>query len=277
MSPWKAQLETRLDGRVVALTGGARGIGAATARALATAGAQVVIGDLDLDLAKQAAEVYDGLALPLDVADRASFGEFLDGVVREHGRLDALVNNAGFMVIGRMREVPLERQLAQVEVNLKGVIHGAYEAAARMRPGGVIVNIASLAGRIPMPGSAVYSATKAGVLAFSEALDAELAPQGIRVGSVLPSFTNTELIAGTEATGMMKPIQPADVAAAVVRMIDRPKATATVPKLFAFGGANWSLTSARAKPWLRSRLGLDTVFTEFDQAGRGDYVDRNGG
>jgi NAD(P)-dependent dehydrogenase (short-subunit alcohol dehydrogenase family) len=277
MSPWKAQLETRLDGRVVALTGGARGIGAATARALATAGAQVVIGDLDLDLAKQAAEVYDGLALPLDVADRASFGEFLDGVVREHGRLDALVNNAGFMVIGRMREVPLERQLAQVDVNLKGVIHGAYEAAARMRPGGVIVNIASLAGRIPMPGSAVYSATKAGVLAFSEALDAELAPHGIRVGSVLPSFTNTELIAGTEATGMMKPIQPADVAAAVVRMIDRPKATATVPKLFAFGGANWSLTSARAKPWLRSRLGLDTVFTEFDQAGRGDYVDRNGG
>jgi NAD(P)-dependent dehydrogenase (short-subunit alcohol dehydrogenase family) len=277
MSPLKAQHETRLDGRIVALTGGARGIGAATAQALATAGAQVVIGDLDLDLAKQAAEVYDGLALPLDVADRASFAEFLDGVVREHGRLDALVNNAGFMVIGRMREVPLERQLAQVDVNLKGVIHGAYEAAARMRPGGVIVNIASLAGRIPMPGSAVYSATKAGVLAFSEALDAELAPHGIRVGSVLPSFTNTELIAGTEATGMMKPIQPADVAAAVVRMIDRPKATATVPKLFAFSGANWSLTSARAKPWLRSRLGLDTVFTEFDQAERNDYVDRNGG
>jgi short-subunit dehydrogenase len=141
----------------------------------------------------------------------------------------------------------------------------------------VIVNIASLAGRIPMPGSAVYSATKAGVLAFSEALDAELAPHGIRVGSVLPSFTNTELIAGTEATGMMKPIQPADVAAAVVRMIDRPQATATVPKLFAFSGANWSLTPARAKPWLRSRLGLDTVFTEFDQAERNDYVDRNGG
>lgn len=277
MAPRKAQQETRLDGRVVALTGGARGIGAATAQALAAAGAKVVIGDLDVELAKHSAEAYDGLALPLDVTDRTSFAEFLDGVVREHGRLDALVNNAGFMVLGRVQEVPLERQLAQLDVNLKGVIHGAYEAAARMGRGGVIVNIASLAGRIPMPGSAVYSATKAGVLAFSEALDAELAPQGIRVGSVLPSFTNTELIAGTEASGLMKPIEPADVAAAVVRMIDHPKATATVPKLFAFSGANWSLTSARVKPRLRGWLGLDTVFTEYDPEKRSAYVERNGG
>ncbi len=275
MSPRKASQEIRLDGRVVALTGGARGIGAATARALAAAGAQVVVGDLDVDLAKKSAEAYDGLALPLDVADQASFAEFLDGVVREHGRLDALVNNAGFMVLGRMREVPLERQLAQLDVNLKGVIHGAYEAAERMTSGGVIVNIASLAGRIPMPGSAVYSATKAGVLAFSEALDAELSAQGIRVGCVLPSFTNTELITGTQASGLMKPIEPTDVAAAVVRMIDHPKATTTVPKMFAFSGANWSLTSSRAKPWLRGKLGLDTVFTDFDPEQRSAYVDRN--
>ncbi|MDQ4053103.1 MAG: SDR family NAD(P)-dependent oxidoreductase [Actinomycetota bacterium] len=272
-----AEQEIRLDGRVVALTGGARGIGAATAEALAAVGAIVVIGDLDVDLAKRSAEAYGGLALPLDVTDRASFAEFLDGVVREHGRLDALVNNAGFMVLGRALEIPLERQLAQLDVNLKGVIHGAVEAAARMDHGGVIVNIASLAGRIPMPGSAVYSATKAGVLAFSEALDAELAPQGIRVGSVLPSFTDTELIAGTQASGLMKPIQPEDVAAAVVRMIDRPKATATVPKLFAFSGANWSLTSSLVKPRLRRWLGLDTVFTEFDPEKRSAYVDRNGG
>ena len=92
-----------------------------------------------------------------------------------------------------------------------------------MSPGGVIVNIASLAGRIPMPGSAVYSATKAGVLAFSEALDAELSAQGIRVGWVLPSFTNTELIAGTEATGLMKPVEPSDVAEAVVKVDRSPR------------------------------------------------------
>jgi NAD(P)-dependent dehydrogenase (short-subunit alcohol dehydrogenase family) len=115
-----------LNGKVVALTGGARGIGAATARALAAEGASVVVGDLDVDLAKKAAEEYDGLALPLDVADRTSFAAFLDAVVTEHGRLDALVNNAGFMVLGKVREVPLERQLAQVEVNLTGVIQGSY-------------------------------------------------------------------------------------------------------------------------------------------------------
>jgi NAD(P)-dependent dehydrogenase (short-subunit alcohol dehydrogenase family) len=263
-----------LNGKVVALTGGARGIGAATARALAAEGASVVVGDLDVDLAKKSAEEYDGLALPLDVADRTSFAAFLDAVMTEHGRLDALVNNAGFMVLGKVREVPLERQLAQVEVNLTGVIQGSYEAAARMRAGGVIVNIASLGGRIPMPGSAVYSATKAGVLAFSEALDAELAEQGIRVGAVLPSFTNTELIDGTEATGLLKPVEPEAVAEAVVKMILKPKLTATVPPYFAFGGANWSLTAARLKPWMRRRFGLDTVFTEFDHDQRAGYENR---
>jgi len=266
-----------LDGRVIALTGGARGIGAATAKALAAEGAEVIVGDLDLDLAKRSAEEYDGLALPLDVADRSSFAGFLDAVVTEHGRLDGLVNNAGFMVLGKVREVPLDRQLAQLDVNLAGVIHGSYEAAARMRPGGVIVNIASLAGRIPVPGSAVYCATKAGVLAFSEAFDAELAEQGIRVGAVLPAFTKTELIAGTEATGLMRPVQPEDVAHAVVKMMVRPKLTATVPPHFAFSGANWSLTAARAKPWLRGRLGLDTVFTEFDHEQRAGYDERTSG
>ncbi|MEJ7832212.1 MAG: SDR family NAD(P)-dependent oxidoreductase [Nocardioides sp.] len=266
-----------LEGKVVALTGGARGIGAATALALAAEGARVVLGDLDLDQAKRSAEACDGLALPLDVADRSSFAAFLDAVVTEHGRLDALVNNAGFMVIGRMLDVPLERQLAQLDVNLVGVVHGAYEAATRMSAGGVIVNIASLAARIPVPGSAVYSATKAGVLAFSEALDAELAGQGIRVAAILPSFTNTELIDGTDAAGLMKPIEPADVARAIVRAIARPTPVTVVPPYFALGAATWSLTSSRAKPWLRRRLGLDTVFTEPDLARRAAYDDRTPG
>lgn len=266
-----------LRNKVVAVTGGARGIGAATARALAAAGAHVVIGDLDVDLAKKAAEEYDGLALPLDVARRESVKDFLDAVMIEHGRVDAMVNNAGFMVLGRMQEVPLERQMAQVDVNLNGVIYGSYEAAARMRSGGVIVNIASLAGRLPLPGSAVYSGTKAGVLAFSEALDEELQPQGIRVSAVLPSFTNTQLIDGTEATGLLKPVQPEDVAAAVVKRIQRPKLTTTVPAHFSVGGATWNMTAARAKPWLRRKLNLDHVFIEHDRTKRAAYVERTGG
>ena len=266
-----------LNGKVVAVTGAARGIGAATARALAAEGARVVIGDLDVDLAKKTAEEYDGLALPLDVARHDSVKDFLDAVMIEHGRIDALVNNAGFMVLGKMQDVPLERQLGQLDVNLRGVIHGCYEAAARMRSGGVIVNIASLAGRLPMPGSAVYSGTKAGVLAFSEALDEELQPQGIRVCAVLPSFTNTQLIDGTEATGLLKPVEPEDVAAVVVRRILRPKLTTTVPVHFSAGGATWNMTAARAKPWLRRRLGLDHVFVDHDRSRRADYNERTAG
>jgi NAD(P)-dependent dehydrogenase (short-subunit alcohol dehydrogenase family) len=266
-----------LQGQVVAITGGARGIGAATAHALAAQGARVVVGDLDVDLAKRSAEAYDGLALPLDVAVPESFEEFLDGVVREHGRLDALVNNAGFMVIGRTTEVPLERQLAQLDVNLRGVIQGSHAAAGRMQRGGTIVNIASLAGRIPLPGSAVYSATKAGVLAFTEAFDAELRPRGIRVCAVLPSFTNTELIAGTEAKGMTKPIEPADVAEAVARVLRKPRLFTVVPRTFALSGATWSAYSPRVKPLLRRAFGLDTIFTEPDAAARAAYDERTGG
>ena len=266
-----------LTGKVVAVTGGARGIGAATARALAASGADVVVGDLDVALAARDAESYNGSALPLDVADHESMRVFLDGVLDRHGRLDALVNNAGFMVIGRMHDVSLGRQLAQIDVNLRGVVLGCYEASQRMRPGGVIVNIASLAGRIPLPGSAVYSATKAGVVALSEALDAELGPRGIRVCAVLPSFTDTELIAGTVATGLSRPIGPAEVADAVVRTVRRPRAVTVVPRRLGFGAANWSATPAGAKPWLRRRLGLDRVFTEPDLTAREHYDRRTGG
>ena len=214
-----------LNGKVVAITGGARGIGAATAKALAAEGAAVVIGDLDVDLAKKSAEEYDGLALPLDVADRESFAQFLDAVVKEHGRLDVLVNNAGFMVLGKVQDVPLERQLAQVDVNLNGVIHGSYEAAARMRAGGVIVNIASLAGRLPMPGSAVYSAHQGGRAGLQRGRSTTSSrPRASGSAAVLPSFTNTDLIDGTEATGLLKPVQPEDVAAAVAEADPAPQA-----------------------------------------------------
>jgi short-subunit dehydrogenase len=174
-------------------------------------------------------------------------------------------------------EVPLDRQLAQLEVNLRGVIQGSHAAASRMQRGATIVNIGSLAGRIPLPGSAVYSATKAGVLAFTEALDAELRSQGIRVCAVLPSFTNTELIAGTEAKGMTKPVEPTDVAAAVVRVLRRPRLYTVVPRTFALSGATWSACSPRVKPLLRRAFGLDRICTEPDRAARAAYDERTFG
>jgi NAD(P)-dependent dehydrogenase (short-subunit alcohol dehydrogenase family) len=266
-----------LQGRTIAVTGGARGIGKATAKALAAAGARVVVGDLDADLARRSAASYGGLGLPLDVTSRESFAGFLDQVRTEHGALDGLVNNAGIMVIGRMLETDLDKQLKQIDVNLRGVVLGCHEAVRRMSPGGQIVNVASLAGRIPPPGAALYSATKAGVLALTEALDAELAPNGVRVAAVLPTFTATSLIDGTSMTRLTRPIQPEQVAARIVAVFGRHRAQSVVPRLLGFSAGQWTVTPARAKPWLRHRFGLDTVFTSYDEEARAGYDRRVGG
>jgi NAD(P)-dependent dehydrogenase (short-subunit alcohol dehydrogenase family) len=265
-----------LKGRVIAVTGGARGIGEATARALAASGARVAIGDLDVDLAEASARSYGGLAVPLDVTSEASFTAFLDKVVAEFGRLDGLVNNAGIMVIGRHLEVPLDAQLRQLDINLRGVIVGCHEAAPRMirSGGGKIVNVASLAGRIPSPGSAIYSGTKAAVIAFSEALDAELAGQGVRVSAVLPSFTSTALIDGTTAPRLSPPISPEQVAAAVVGLFRHRRPVAVVPRRLAYGSTQWAAMPRPLKRWISRKTGLDTMFTEYDHAARAAYEDR---
>src|SRR5215208_2701901 len=252
-----------LKGKVIAVTGGARGIGEATARALAAAGARVSIGDLDIELAARSAQAYGGLALPLDVTSESSFAGFLDKVEAEFGRMDGLVNNAGIMVIGRHLDVPLDAQLKQVDINLRGVILGCHEAAPRMiaSGGGQIVNIASLAGRLPTPGSAVYSGTKAAVIALSEALDAELAPRGVRVSAVLPSFTSTGLIDGTTAPRLSAPISPDLVATAVVRVFGKHRPAVAVPRRLAYGSTQWAAMPLGLRRWISRRTGLDTMFT----------------
>lgn len=268
-----------LRGKVVAVTGGARGIGDATANALAAAGAQVAIGDLDADLAAESAQAYGGLALPLDVTSQASFAGFLDKVQAEFGRVDGLVNNAGIMVIGRHLDVPLDAQLRQLDINLRGVIHGCHAAASRMAGsgGGQIVNIASLAGRFTAPGAAVYSATKAAVLALSDALDAELAGDGVRVSSVLPSFTNTGLISGTTAPALTPAIEPTQVAAAVVGLLHKYRPQATVPPRLSFSAAQWTLMPQRTRRWLSDKTGMASMFLEFDHDARAAYEERTTG
>jgi NAD(P)-dependent dehydrogenase (short-subunit alcohol dehydrogenase family) len=269
----------KLTGKVVAVTGGARGIGEATARALARAGAQVAIGDLDAELAARSAQTYGGLAVPLDVTSQDSFAGFLDKVEAEFGRVDGLVNNAGIMVIGRHLDVPLEAQLRQLDINLRGVILGCHAVAPRMiaAGGGQIVNIASLAGRIPSPGSAVYSGTKAAVIALSEALDAELSSQGVRVSAVLPSFTSTGLIDGTTAPRLSPPITPEQVADAVAGLFSRHRPVAAVPRSLAFGSTQWAAMPAWMKRWISRRTGMETMFTDFDHAARAAYEERTTG
>lgn len=268
-----------LNGRIIAITGGARGIGEATARALSAAGAKVAVGDLDAELAAQTAQTWGGLGLPLDVTSEESFAAFLDKVEAEYGRIDALVNNAGIMVIGRHLEVPLANQLKQIDINVRGVILGTHQVAPRMIAGGggVIVNIASLAGRIAAPGAAVYSGTKAAVLAMTDAFDAELAEQGVRVAAVMPSFTNTGLISGTEAPSLTPTVEPSDVAAAVLSVLEKYRPQRTVPGSLAFSAAQWNLYPQRLKRWFGRKTGMATMFIEVDKDARADYERRTVG
>jgi NAD(P)-dependent dehydrogenase (short-subunit alcohol dehydrogenase family) len=265
--------------KVIAITGGARGIGEATAKALSAAGARVAIGDLDAELAAASAQAYGGLGLALDVTSAESFAGFLDKVEAEYGRIDGLVNNAGIMVIGRHLDVAVEAQLKQLDVNLRGVIVGCHTMAPRMvaAGGGQIVNIASLAGRFAAPGCAVYSGTKAGVLAFTEALDAELSEHNVRVAAVLPSFTNTALISGTTAPRLSPAIEPEQVAAAVVSLFGKHRPTRVVPPAMAFSSVQWAMYPNRVKRWMGRKTGMDTMFTEFDHTARQSYEDRTGG
>jgi NAD(P)-dependent dehydrogenase (short-subunit alcohol dehydrogenase family) len=221
-----AKTARSLTGKVAIVTGGGRGIGAATARALAAQGARVAIGDLDPSGSDAA------LALPLDVTDRPGFTAFLDEVEQQLGPIDVLVNNAGIMPVVRADEEPDATVIRQIEINLHGVIHGTAEAMRRMKPRGAghIVNIASAAGKSGFPGLATYCATKHGVVGYSEAVRGELRGTGVEISVVMPSLVSTELTSGIKDARGVKRVTPEDVADAIVRAVQFPKFDVFVPR-----------------------------------------------
>ena len=192
-----AKAARSLAGKVVAITGGARGIGRATADALIAQGARVAIGDIDTPLAEQtASDLGSGtLGLPLDVTSRESFDAFLTEVESRLGPLDVLVNNAGIMPIGPFVNETDSTAKRLVDINLHGVIHGSKLALERFIPRGRghLVNIASVAGKGGFPGGATYCATKHAVVGLSEAIRAEMRKTDIDVSIVMPVVVNTEL------------------------------------------------------------------------------------
>ena len=207
---------TSLAGRTAVVTGGARGIGEAICRRYAEAGAAVVVGDLDGDLAKDVAgsvgeaHGHRVAAAAVDVADESSVHDLAELAMAETGRLDIWVNNAGIYPSTPFLEMDAATWDRVLAVNLRGSYLGARAAARRMvdtRTAGVIVNVASTAGyRAPGPGIAHYVSSKHGVRGLTKALGVELGPHGIRVLGIAPTLIETPGIeagrAAFEAAGL---------------------------------------------------------------------------
>ena len=266
-----------LNGKVVAITGGARGIGKATATALVRKGCRVAIGDLDLELAERtAAELGGGtIAVALDVTDRSSFAAFLDEAERQLGPLDVIVNNAGIMPVTPLVEEGEDSVRRQLDINLYGVISGTQLAIERMRPRGAgqIVNIASQAGKAGVPGIATYSATKHAVVGLSEAVRGELRGSGVEVSCVMPTIVNTELTHGVSQR-WIKPVEAEDVADAIVDALEVLRFDVFVPRangaLFKVVG----LLPRAAREGVARLMKMDKLMTEVDRGARRDYEER---
>ncbi len=272
-----AHTREALADKVIAVTGGARGIGFETASRLHDAGARVAIGDIDSDAVGKAAADLGIEGLVLDVTDSSSFGAFLDEVENRVGPVDILVNNAGIMPVGGFLDYSEALIRRTVEIDLVGVMLGSQAAARRMveRGAGQVVNVASIAGRLPNPGLTVYNGAKAGVIEFSEALDAELAPRGVRVSAVLPTFTETGLIDGLQTNALVTTVEPGEVADAVVRIIARPRVRAVAPASMGWVGVNTILPHG-LKRRLRAMTKTDTIFLHPDREARAEYDARIG-
>jgi NAD(P)-dependent dehydrogenase (short-subunit alcohol dehydrogenase family) len=193
-----------LTGRVAVITGGAQGIGLATARRFVEAGATVVLADRNEQGAAAAAQTLTGpgtaSSRALDVTDAAQIAATADAVVAEFGRLDIWINNAGIFPSTPLLDVPDDEWDAVLRVNLRGMFLGAREAGRRMRDlgkGGVIVNLASTSAHAGFgPGFVHYTSSKHGILGLTKALAIELGPHGVRVLAVSPQLTLTEGITG---------------------------------------------------------------------------------
>jgi short-subunit dehydrogenase len=272
----------RVIGRTVVVTGGARGIGFATAAVLMTRGARVVIGDRDqgaLDAAVTelaTAGVVSGHLL--DVSDRQSFSDFLDLARADGGgRIDVLINNAGVMSVGAFIGQTQRAIRSSIEVNLYGVLNGCQLVLPEMvaRRSGHIINIASMAGVMAVPGQVVYAATKYGVVGLSVAMADEFASRGVQVSVVMPPFTQTDLIAGTKSSGVGKPVKPEVVATAIVGALDKPRTHVSVPQPARLVGPVVSMLGPRSRRWFNKRIGADKLFLDdVDHAARAFYEER---
>lgn len=229
----------RLDGKIALVTGASSGIGEATALRLAEEGATVVAAARRAERLQALVERIHAAGGKADAVQAdIAIGEQIDTLVRitldRHGRIDILVNNAGVMLLAPIQDARVEDWRRMVELNLLGLMQLTHAVLPGMRAqgSGHIVNLSSLAGRSVMPGGSVYSVTKFGVNAFTEALRKETVKQGIRVTVIEPGPVATELIEHvtdpaskariTEVFSSIEQLQPEDVAEAIAYAVTAP-------------------------------------------------------
>jgi NAD(P)-dependent dehydrogenase (short-subunit alcohol dehydrogenase family) len=273
-----AKQRRSLSGKVVAITGGARGIGKTTAQALVRKGCRVALGDLDLEPTEQtAAELGGGtVALQLNVTDRDSFAAFLDEAERQLGPIDVLVNNAGIMPVTPFEQESDDSIRRQLDINVYGVIVGTQLALRRMkaRGSGHIVNLASSAGKAGVPGIATYAATKHAVVGLTEAVRAECRGSGVELSYVMPITVNTQLIEGLADQRGVKRVEPEDVAKEIVDALELGKVDVYVPRELRASVVMGALLPRRAREAVSRFMGVETVMTEVDPAARRSYEER---
>jgi NADP-dependent 3-hydroxy acid dehydrogenase YdfG len=235
----------RLDGAVALVTGASSGIGEATARALASAGAAVALAARREDRLRGLAGEIIGqggraLVIATDVAEQAQAAEAVARTVAELGRLDIVINNAGVMLLGPIEEAPLEEWDRMVRLNVLGLLYTAHAAlphllkAAEDAPRRVadLVNISSVAGRVARNSNGVYATTKFGVVAFSESLRQEVTKRHVRVSVVEPGAVATELQShvreevrqrSMQRLADVEALEAEDIADAIAYIVTRPR------------------------------------------------------
>jgi NAD(P)-dependent dehydrogenase (short-subunit alcohol dehydrogenase family) len=267
-----------LTGKVVVITGAARGIGAATARAIAREGARLALGDLDGDLAASVASDLGPHAVgrKLDVTDHAGYSAFLDSVEDELGPIDVLINNAGIMPVTEFENESPESITRQLDLNLHAVMVGTQQAVRRMKPRGAghIVNVASAAGKGGFPGAVTYCTTKFGVVGLCEALHQELHGSGVEISCVMPAIVRTELTDGVKDHWMIKTSTPEQVADAIVAALKRPRLDVYVPRSLGPMNRTMALVPRKAQDWFLRATKADRLLADAAHSPARDAYER---
>jgi NAD(P)-dependent dehydrogenase (short-subunit alcohol dehydrogenase family) len=200
----------------------------------------------------------------LDVTDPHSFSDFLDEVERQLGPIDVLINNAGIMPVGRIVDEPDAVTRRILDINVYGVMLGSKLAAQRMVPRGKghVINVASLAGELYIVGLATYCASKHAVIAFTDSARLEYRSAGVKFSMVLPTFVNTELVAGTPGMRGFRNAEPAEIADAIVKLVAHPKPRVRITKAAGAMVVSQKFWPRRIAEGLNRMLGGDHVFTD---------------